>query len=168
MYLWWWLVLVEARMQYWSQSSCNVVFNKRLPSSSGSWAAFWTVSKLLNSLNDDGNWFHTLGADILKDRAAKVLHLVKGTISLVLSVEDLRLLGVGARMSKSLSYCGAVPYMLLWVIVAILKSILCLIRSQWSCASASVVLSYLDFLRVSFAHIVCMICRCEIVLSESP
>ena len=48
-------------------------------------------------------------ADILKDHTAKVLHLVKGTISLVLSVEDLRFLGVGARMSKSLRYCGAVP-----------------------------------------------------------
>ena len=50
----------------------------------------------------------------------------------------------------------------------ILKLILCFIGSQWSCDNASVVLSYLDFLRVSFAHIDCTVCKCEIDLLGSP
>ena len=62
----------------------------------------------LISLSDVGNWFQTVSADVLKDHAAKVLHLVKGTISLVVSVEDLRFLGVGIKANRSFKYCGAV------------------------------------------------------------
>ena len=65
--------------------------------------------KFVISLNVDGSWFQTVGADMLKDHAAKVLHLVKGTISLVLSTEDLRFLRVGVKVSRSFKYCGAVP-----------------------------------------------------------
>ena len=62
----------------------------------------------LISLNDAHNWFQTVGADVPKDHPAKVLHLGKGTISLVVSVEDLRFLGVGVKVSRSFKYCGAV------------------------------------------------------------
>ena len=65
--------------------------------------------KFVVSHSDIGSWFHIVGATILKDHAAKVLHLVKGIINLVLSLEDLRLLGIGAGMSRSFRYCGAVP-----------------------------------------------------------
>ena len=50
--------------------------------------------------------------------------------------------------------------------VAILKLILYFIGSQWSCDNASVVLSYLDFLRVSFAHIDCTVCKCKLFYRE--
>ena len=72
------------------------------------------MSCLLNSLkfvvshSDIGSWCHIIGAAILKDRAAKVLHLVKEIINLVLSLEDLRLLGFGDGKSRSFRYCGAV------------------------------------------------------------
>ena len=46
---------------------------------------------------------------MLKDHAAKVLHLEKGIISLLVSIEGLRFLGVGVKASRSLKYCGAVP-----------------------------------------------------------
>ena len=66
-------------------------------------------SKFVISLNVGGSWFQTVSDDMLKDHAAKVLHLVKGTISLVLSIEDLRSLGGGVKVSRSFKYCGAVP-----------------------------------------------------------
>ena len=65
--------------------------------------------KFAVSHRDIGSWFHVVGAAILKDCAVKVLHLVKGIINLVLSLEDLRLLGFEARMSRSFRYRGAVP-----------------------------------------------------------
>ena len=66
-------------------------------------------SKFVVSHSDIGSWFHTRGAAILKDHMAKVLHLAKGIIGLVLSLENIRLLGFGAGISKSFRDCGAVP-----------------------------------------------------------
>ena len=61
------------------------------------------------SLCTVGSWFQTISADVLKDHAEKVLHLVEGTISLVVSIEGLRFLGVGVKASQSFKYCGAAP-----------------------------------------------------------
>ena len=68
-------------------------------------------SKFVISLNVDGSWFQTVSADMLKDSAAKDLCLVKDTISLVLSIEDLRFLGVGVYVSRSFKDCDAVLQM---------------------------------------------------------
>ena len=65
-------------------------------------------SKFVISLNAVGSWFQTIDADMLKDHVAKVLHLEKGTISLVVSIEDLRFLRVGVKASRSFKYCGTV------------------------------------------------------------
>ena len=116
-----------------------------------------------------GILFHNPGAVTLKDLAANVCSLTKGTISLLYGELDLSSVSfVSFIVNKLLKYSGAWLFRHLYVNVSILKWILVLIGNQWSVLKHSVTLSYLSLLSISLAAIFCTHCNLCMSVSGSP
>ena len=97
---------------------------------------FLKMFRVGESLMNFGNWFHTVGAEYMKDHPAKVWYLTFGVCSMVPPLLDHILSHVLLSMLiRSCKYFGAVPVMHLNV-VRILCSILCWMGSQYNFFSA--------------------------------
>ena len=116
------------------------------------------MSRVGECLMNFGNWFHNVGAEYVKDHAAKVWYLTFGVFSMVPVLLDCILSCVLLFMLiSSCKYFGAMLVMHFNVAARILCSMLCCMGSQCSFFSAHDELEYPFLFRISLVQLFCMV-----------